>query len=134
VRARALGRDDLAGKTGTTNDQRDAWFNGYNPDLVAVTWVGRDDNQSVHLTGSSGAMTVWGELMARINPVPLVPPVPENIEWIRIDPASGLRADGKCPDARELPFIQGSGPKESAPCSTTPPTRTMKSWFERIFQ
>jgi len=65
VRARALGRDDLAGKTGTTNDQRDAWFNGYNPDLVAVTWVGFDQLKPLgsRETGSSAALPLWIEFM-----------------------------------------------------------------------
>jgi penicillin-binding protein 1A len=64
-RARALGRNDLAGKTGTTNDQRDAWFNGYNPDLVAVTWVGFDQLKPLGSkeTGSSAALPLWIEFM-----------------------------------------------------------------------
>jgi penicillin-binding protein 1A len=65
VRARSLGRSDLAGKTGTTNDQRDAWFNGYNPDLVAVTWVGFDQLKPLgsRETGSSAALPLWIEFM-----------------------------------------------------------------------
>jgi penicillin-binding protein 1A len=64
-RARSLGRGDLAGKTGTTNDQRDAWFNGYNPDLVAVTWVGFDQLKPLgsRETGSSAALPLWIEFM-----------------------------------------------------------------------
>jgi penicillin-binding protein 1A len=65
VRARSLGRGDIAGKTGTTNDQRDAWFNGYNPDLVAVTWVGFDQLRPLgsRETGSSAALPLWIEFM-----------------------------------------------------------------------
>jgi len=65
VRARSLGRSDIAGKTGTTNDQRDAWFNGYNPDLVAVTWVGFDQLKPLGSkeTGSSAALPLWIEFM-----------------------------------------------------------------------
>jgi penicillin-binding protein 1A len=64
-RARSLGRSDVAGKTGTTNDQRDAWFNGYNPDLVAVTWVGFDLLRPLGSkeTGSSAALPLWIEFM-----------------------------------------------------------------------
>jgi len=64
-RARSLGRNDLAGKTGTTNDQRDAWFNGYNPDLVAVTWVGFDQLKPLGSkeTGSSAALPLWIDFM-----------------------------------------------------------------------
>jgi penicillin-binding protein 1A len=65
VRAKSLGRNDIAGKTGTTNDQRDAWFNGYHPDLVAITWVGFDQLRPLGTkeTGSSAALPVWIEFM-----------------------------------------------------------------------
>lgn len=65
MRARSLGRSDIAGKTGTTNDQRDAWFNGYSPDLVAVTWVGFDQLKPLGSkeTGSSAALPLWVEFM-----------------------------------------------------------------------
>ena len=64
-RAMQLGRKDLAGKTGTTNDQRDAWFNGYNPDLVTTTWIGFDQLKPLGSkeTGSSAALPVWIEFM-----------------------------------------------------------------------
>lgn len=124
----------LAGKTGTTNDLRDSWFAGYTGDRLAVVWIGRDDNQPINITGAGGAMTVWGEMMTRLDPDPLIPPVPENIEMIWVDAASGLRADGNCQGAVELPFIQGSGPTDTAPCATRSPARSFKSWFERLFQ
>jgi penicillin-binding protein 1A len=65
VRAKSLGRKDLAGKTGTTNDQRDAWFNGYNPDLVTTTWVGFDQLKPLgsRETGSSAALPIWIDYM-----------------------------------------------------------------------
>jgi penicillin-binding protein 1A len=64
-RAMQLGRKDLAGKTGTTNDQRDAWFNGYNPDLVASVWIGFDQLKPLgsRETGSSAALPVWIDYM-----------------------------------------------------------------------
>ncbi|MFV2003683.1 MAG: penicillin-binding protein 1A, partial [Gammaproteobacteria bacterium] len=64
-RALALGRKDLAGKTGTTNDQRDAWFNGYNPDLVATTWVGFDQLRPLgnKETASRAALPIWVDYM-----------------------------------------------------------------------
>lgn len=64
-RAMQLGRKDLAGKTGTTNDQRDAWFNGYNPDLVSTTWIGFDQLKPLGSkeTGSSAALPVWIDFM-----------------------------------------------------------------------
>ncbi len=64
-RAMVLGRKDLAGKTGTTNDQRDAWFSGYNPDVVAAVWVGFDQLKSLgnKETGSAAALPVWIDFM-----------------------------------------------------------------------
>lgn len=64
-RARSLQRDDLAGKTGTTNARRDTWFSGYNPELVATVWVGFDDNRSLgnRETGSSSALPIWMHFM-----------------------------------------------------------------------
>jgi penicillin-binding protein 1B len=124
----------IAGKTGTTNDLRDSWFAGYTGDRLAVVWIGRDDNQPIQMTGAGGAMTVWGEMMARLDPDPLVPQVPENIESAWIDPETGLRVDANCQGAVELPFIRGSAPVETAPCGARSPVRSIKSWFERIFE
>jgi penicillin-binding protein 1B len=124
----------IAGKTGTTNDLRDSWFAGYTGDRLAVVWIGRDDNQPIQMTGAGGAMTVWGEMMARLDPDPLVPQVPESIESAWIDPETGLRADASCRGAVELPFIRGSAPVETAPCGARSPVRSIKSWFERIFE
>ena len=64
-RALSLGRKDLAGKTGTTNDQRDAWFNGFHPDLVATAWVGFDQQKplGVRETGSKAALPIWIDFM-----------------------------------------------------------------------
>ncbi|MCP6429371.1 hypothetical protein NL523_29065, partial [Klebsiella pneumoniae] len=58
----------LAGKTGTTNDLRDSWFAGYSQDLLAVTWLGRDDNGATRLTGATGALQVWSAFMREANP------------------------------------------------------------------
>lgn len=124
----------IAGKTGTTNDLRDSWFAGYTGDRLAVVWIGRDDNQPIQMTGAGGAMTVWGEMMARLDPDPLVPQVPENIESAWIDPGTGLRVDASCQGAIELPFIRGSAPVETAPCGARSPARAIKSWLERIFE
>ncbi len=115
---RTLDRDlGLAGKTGTTDDYRDSWFAGFSGNRLAVVWVGRDDNKPMKLSGSSGALPVWVDLMNRIplTPVDLSPP--SSIEWVSVDPYSGMLADVGCPDAQTLPFIAGSAPAYLAPCS-----------------
>jgi penicillin-binding protein 1B len=108
---------NVAGKTGTTDDLRDSWFAGYTGDRVAVVWVGRDDNKPSGLTGASGAMTVWGEMMKNIQPDPLQPVVPENIEMVNVDPVSGLRYNEECKTGVLLPFIKGSAPTEISACA-----------------
>jgi len=123
----------VAGKTGTTDELRDAWFAGFSGDRVAVVWVGYDDNAPAGLTGASGAMPVWGELMRRLQPEPLVLPSPENIERVWIESATGRRADDQCPGAVELPFTRGSAPVETAEC-VRPAEPARKSWWRRLFE
>ncbi len=125
---------DIAGKTGTSDNFRDSWFAGITGDRLAVVWVGRDDNQPTTLTGAAGAMTVWGEMMASLDPQSLILPEPVNIEQVWIDPASGLRSAKGCRDAVEIPFILGSAPTESAPCGPGSLGKSLKGWFERIFK
>jgi penicillin-binding protein 1B len=129
----------VAGKTGTTDEQRDAWFAGFTGDRLAVVWVGYDDNRPARLSGAASALPIWGDLMAALAPEPLAQAKPEGIEQVLIDPASGLRADGGCPGATELPFVQGSAPAERAPCATSvgivveQVKQRAKSWLDRLF-
>src|SRR5690242_14209798 len=128
-----------AGKTGTTDEQRDAWFAGFTGDKLAVVWIGYDDNRAAKLLGASAALPVWGELMASLDPEPLALPKPDDIENVLIDPASGLLADAGCDGALELPFVQGSAPVERAPCATPvgiavqDVKQRAKNWWQRLF-
>ncbi|HYI87283.1 MAG TPA: transglycosylase domain-containing protein, partial [Burkholderiales bacterium] len=107
----------IAGKTGTTDEQRDAWFAGFSGDRLAVVWVGYDDNRAARLSGSAAALPIWGDLMSALSPEPLALARPPTVEMVSIDPQSGLRGGMSCPGAVELPFMQGSAPKDRAPCS-----------------
>ena len=101
---RALPRDDLAGKTGTTNDAVDAWFTGYNGDYVASTWVGFDSNTSLGYNefGGKAALPGWIEFMtvALANRPSNNLPQPVGIVQVRIDPKTGLLATPNTKDAR----------------------------------
>jgi len=116
VSARAQGFEaDAAGKTGTTNDTRDAWFAGYTPDLLCVVWVGFDDNAALNLAGASAALPIWVEFMKKAlagvesRPFPLPA---ENIVLVDIDKQTGLRATPSCPDVVSEAFITGTEPME----------------------
>jgi penicillin-binding protein 1B len=122
-----------AGKTGTTDEQRDAWFAGFTGDRLGVVWVGYDDNRAARLSGASAALPVWGDMMAALGPQALALAKPEGIELVSIDAETGLRGDGQCAGALELPFIAGSAPEERAACAGDATVERIKSWFERLF-
>lgn len=95
-RALALKRNDLAGKTGTTNDQKDAWFSGYNNKLVANVWVGFDSPRTLgrNAFGSNTALPIWVDFMATaledVEDAPIKRP--DGLVSVRIDPDTGIRA------------------------------------------
>lgn len=122
----------VAAKTGTTDDFRDSWFAGFTGDRLGVVWVGRDDNQSTGLTGATGAMAVWADMMAGLDPEPLILPQPDTIEEVWIDPASGLLSGSNCSGAVELPFIKGSAPTEFGDCGRPSVGRSIRNWFKRL--
>lgn len=96
TRARVLERTDLAGKTGTTNEQKDTWFSGFSPDLVTTVWVGFDQPAPLGRGeyGSSTALPIWIDYMEEaLDGLPDNPPAaPEGVVRVRIDPDTGLRA------------------------------------------
>ena len=92
--ARVLNRPDLAGKTGTTNEQVDVWFTGFNSDLVVTTWMGYDNPQSLHGYGASLALPMWIDFMkVALKNLPKKELIqPEDVVAVRIDPNSGALA------------------------------------------
>jgi len=124
--AKNLGRNDLAGKTGTTQNQVDAWFAGYNPDVVAVSWVGFDQPQSLHEWGAQAALPMWMqfiELALKGKPEHTIDQ-PPNIVSIRVDPMTGRRASAHDPVAMfeyfMTPFVPEAGGSDED--SNSPPT------------
>jgi penicillin-binding protein 1A len=114
-RAKALGRP-VAGKTGTTNDMKDAWFIGYVPQLVAGVWVGYDQERSLGAGGSGGqaAAPIWTGFMQRALASQPVQPftAPEAITFISINPKTGrLASQGSAGSTTEC-FLSGTEPKE----------------------
>ncbi len=118
-KAMSLGRNDLAGKTGTTNDQLDAWFNGFHPELVAISWVGFDRPRSLgrYETGGRAALPMWIDFMEvaldGLPEAPLEPPV--DMVTVRIDPETGLLARPGDSNAIYETFREEYVPKTVAP-------------------
>jgi len=105
---------DAAGKSGTTNDLRDAWFVGFTPELLTVVWVGFDYNHPVGLSGTQAALPIWTEFMkhalaGRPN-VPFEPP--DGISFVEIDRDTGKLAQPGCPRVLNEAFLAGTEPLE----------------------
>lgn len=118
----------LAGKTGTSNDSRDSWFAGFSQDVLAVVWLGRDDNGPTPLTGATGALQVWTDFMRKADPLPLDMPVPDNVVQAWIDANSGQGADPSCPNAVQMPYIRGSQPVAGPACGIQAPVNEVMDW------
>lgn len=116
TRALALGRDDIAGKTGTTNETRDAWFAGYNPTLATTVWVGFDEPKTLGRLeyGGSAALPIWIDYMrvALAGTPPAYLQQPPGIINVRIDPATGKRAPPGQADAIFEYFREDNAPPE----------------------
>ncbi|MCB9479910.1 MAG: transglycosylase domain-containing protein [Deltaproteobacteria bacterium] len=124
ARSNVLGKT-LAGKTGTTNNNVDAWFIGFSPDLLAGVWVGNDAGAKSlghGETGSAAALPIWIDYMkAALADAPNRPfPVPPGVETVMIDPATGLRAYEGQPDAVSEYFLAGTAPVQTAPSPDAP--------------
>jgi penicillin-binding protein 1B len=116
--ARALGVEGaVAGKTGTTNDGRDAWFVGYTPRLVTLVWVGFDQQDVLKLSGAQAALPIWAEFMRTAMAVLpsegfLVPP---SVTFREVDATNGKLATPFCPVVVREAFLAGTEPRESCP-------------------
>lgn len=144
TRARALGRNDLGGKTGTTNEQRDAWFNGFNQSLVAITWIGFDsyDKLGRGEVGGRTALPAWIDFMrVALQDVPDRPPsMPNDMVTVRIDPKSGLRAAAGNEDAifevfraDNVPSLASQGPASSPIGGSTHSTAGAPAAVDELF-
>jgi penicillin-binding protein 1B len=118
----------LAGKTGTTDELRDSWFAGFSANYVAVVWVGRDDNQAAGLTGASGALRIWANILAGLNVQALDLSMPGNVAEKWVDEQTNELADAGCKRAIRTPFINGSAPTKHSSCGGG-----VKTWINRVF-
>ena len=117
---RTLGyKGAAAGKTGTTNDARDAWFAGFTPHLLTVVWVGFDDNSELGLTGGAAAAPIWTHYMKCVEPMePVLDFIPPpGVLKVLIDKPTGLLASDACPASDQVYewFVEGTEPV--TPCN-----------------
>lgn len=134
--AKVLNRQDIAGKTGTTNDAVDTWFAGFTPNIVATTWAGFDNPQPIHEYGATLALPIWIDFMKKAlkdEPEAFLPQ-PDNIVSARIDPLTGLLAKSNQTNALFEYFKTEDVPSEESPAeigaSGEPePTNTAESLF-----
>jgi penicillin-binding protein 1B len=107
----------VAGKTGTTNNFRDAWFVGYTPDILALVWVGFDNGDSTEATGAGAALPIWADLMMAIPQYRSETDfkMPNGVEKIRVCAVTGRPAVAGCPEPAEVYFLTGRTPDEDCP-------------------
>src|ERR1700731_2901277 len=107
-----------AGKTGTTNDSKDAWFTGFTPNLLAVVWTGFDQREELGLTGAEASLPAWTDFMkaATASRPPLDFAPPPGIVVEKVDPLTGYLAGPNCPVV-----LEGALPGNLAPPPNCPP-------------
>lgn len=125
-RSAAIGGRDIAGKTGTTSDYKDAWFVGYTGGFVAAVWVGKDDNKAMRgVTGGSSPAAIWRGFMESalpklaVQPIPNGPPLPEG--WMAPDPVGDMMGQVQDPYAQPLEGEPGPAIVDSQPAPTPAP-------------
>jgi penicillin-binding protein 1B len=132
--ARAMGvTGEVAGKTGTTNDERDAWFVGYSPGLLALVWVGYDDNTPIGLSGAQAALPIWAEFMRQVGNAYGTPSfvVPAGITVAQIDPTTAKLATRYCPTVAPETFLTGTEPSPCTEHNAGIPDQ-MTDWWRRL--
>lgn len=113
---------NIAGKTGTTDNYRDSWFAGFSGNILTVVWVGNDQNKTTKLSGSTGALRVWMDVMKNLPNEPLILKIPDGIITRTIDKQTGALAGQGCGSrAVKVPFIEGSQPTYYHSCAVPRP-------------
>ena len=115
TRLKNYGLGYVAGKTGTTNDYRDAWFVGYTADVVTTVWVGFDRGSPLRLSSSEAAIPVWGAYMRETKHTPSDPEPPAGVTFRSIDPESGMLWAEGCPGPIREVFLDGTAPTRKCP-------------------
>jgi membrane carboxypeptidase/penicillin-binding protein len=107
----------VAGKTGTSNEERDAWFAGFTPEMVVVLWVGFDEPRTLGQAAARIAVPIWARFLAEATggDVAGMFPVPGDVAELEIDPTTGALALDGCPERRPEFFLRGTEPIDTCP-------------------
>ena len=114
-RLKRYGLGYVAGKTGTTNDYRDAWFVGYTSDMVTSVWVGFDHGAPLRLSSGEAAIPIWGAYMSAIPHLRGEPRPPKGVTFRNIDPETGMLWQDGCPGPIREVFLAGTAPTRTCP-------------------
>jgi penicillin-binding protein 1B len=125
---------NMAGKTGTTDDYRDSWFSGFDKNILVTSWIGKDNNKPVNLSGASGAMQLFIGYQQQQEPKSLVRRFPDGLGIAHFDNATGHLSKAGCTDTFSVPVITSALPPVPNKCfgESTVPDKP-KSLWERIF-
>lgn len=133
-----------AGKTGTTDGNRDSWFVGFTSGVVCAVWVGYDSGGDTKLSGAEGALRIWTRFMRAVYPKmgPLPMKMPEGVEIAVIDPETGYRATSACPQTLQEAYIKGTAPTQTCPLHPVNPVidvvqrgaKTIGDFFRGLFK
>jgi membrane peptidoglycan carboxypeptidase len=115
ARLKRYGLGYVAGKTGTTNDYRDAWFVGYTPDMVTSVWTGFDHGAPLRLSSGEAAIPIWGAYMSAIPHTHADPKAPSGVVFRDIDPDTGMLWQDGCPGPWREVFLNGTAPSHRCP-------------------
>ncbi|NNL86095.1 MAG: PBP1A family penicillin-binding protein [Myxococcales bacterium] len=140
ARLRSMGIDGpVAAKTGTSDDERDAWFAGFTPEMVAVVWIGFDEPRSIGLPASRSALPVWGRFMKEVtggNVRGAFVPPPDVVQ-LNVDPLTGHLAEFGCPRSQGEFFLRGTEPVERCGLPSSRAVRrddAVPNLIERLFR
>lgn len=119
---------NLAGKTGTSDEQRDSWFAGFSGNYLGVVWVGIDDNKKTPLTGATGALPIWAQTLSHQPLVALQPQQPETVQWHWVDPQQQARTPSHCKNSLHIPMREDTVPADKVSCNGA---GRVLNWFKK---
>lgn len=122
---------NLAGKTGTSDDQRDGWFAGISGNYVGVVWTGVDDNIPTPLTGATGALPIWAMTLSDLSVSPLSLTRPSGVDWYWVDPIRQRQTASHCEGSLRIPMRQDMVPSKKVSCSSG---GRVINWFKKFWQ